>query len=97
MRAGLTIILSAFVGLLISLPGAFMLPPLLGLPFIALFTATGARIGYKRQNSDAFFYFSLVASIALLSLFMYTSFKANELPRELPTSFKIQANHGLFA
>lgn len=78
MRQSLTIILSAVTAFLISLPGAFQLSPLAGLPLIAVFTLIGARIGYKRRHSDAFFYFTLICSVALLSMIMYASLNARQ-------------------
>lgn len=78
MRQTLTVILSAVTAFLISLPGAFQLSPLAGLPLMAVFTLIGARIGYKRRDSDAFFYFTLICSVALLSMIMYASFNAQQ-------------------
>ena len=93
MRDGLTIILSIFTGILISLPGAFSFNPLFGLPFIVLFGAVGGLIGYKRRQCDAFFYFTLICSIALLSMLIYASMNAqqmdiNSLPTEIVTDTK---------
>ena len=78
MRQSLTVILSAVTAFLISLPGAFQLPPVAGLPLIAVFTLIGARIGFKRRHSDGFFYFALVCSVSLLSMIMYASMNAQE-------------------
>jgi Na+/melibiose symporter-like transporter len=75
------VILSAVTAFLISLPGAFQLNPIAGLPLMAFFTLAGAGIGYKRRNSDGFFYFTLVCSVALLSMIMYASFNAREQER----------------
>ncbi len=78
MRQGLTIILSIITGILISLPVAFSFSPLLGLPLIAVFAAAGGLIGYKRRESDSFFYFALLCSIALLTMITYSSFQASQ-------------------
>lgn len=59
-----------------------MMSPALGLPLMALFTLSGAGIGYKRRNSDGFFYFTLICSVALLSMIMYASFNAQEAAQQ---------------
>ncbi len=63
------------------LPGAFQLSPLAGLPLIAVFTLIGARIGYKRRQSDGFLYLTLICSVALLSMIMYASMNASQAAR----------------
>jgi hypothetical protein len=78
MRSGLTIILSIITGILISLPGAFSFSPIIGVPFILLFALVGGLVGYKRRNSDAFFYFTLVCSVTLLTMISLASFKAQQ-------------------
>jgi hypothetical protein len=78
MRNGLTIILSGFTGVLISMPALFSMHPVIGLPICGLFALAGARIGYKRQESDGFFYFTLVCSLILVSLLLYVSFNAQQ-------------------
>jgi hypothetical protein len=87
MRQGLIILLSTINGVLISLPAAFSLSPIYGLPLIGIFAFAGARIGFKRQNSDGFFYFALISSVVLLSMLMYASFNAqNQQPIEAITA-----------
>jgi hypothetical protein len=78
MRNGLTIILSAFTGILISMPALFSMHPIVGLPICALFGLAGARIGFKRQESDGFFYFTLVCSLILVSVLLYVSLNAQQ-------------------
>lgn len=78
MRNGLSIILSGFTGVLISMPALFSMHPILGLPITALFALAGARIGYKRRESDGFFYFTLLCSVILVTLLLYASFNAQQ-------------------
>ena len=67
--------------MLISLPALFSLAPPLGIPLTLIFMATGARIGYKRRESDGFFYFTLCCSLALISILLYASRNSHQEER----------------
>ena len=69
-RAIACALLGAFVGALIALP-LLASTEGLRLPLFIAFTAAGGLIGYRKRASTLFFYFSLIAVVALASLISY--------------------------